>query len=166
MEDYLSIKLSPKEVDLIFDLLNMETIYQIKENIHKIESKDELLNKIVGVFDVFMDFKDKLAYLKDDIIAAEKISENTPDKRPVVILTRNMLRLFSVLCKETTKLEMQKDIKEKFGIMGRDLIAKIDESIVSAPVPMEKFKGMKEVEIDKDEIEGLPINILNSKASA
>jgi lipid II:glycine glycyltransferase (peptidoglycan interpeptide bridge formation enzyme) len=164
-DDYLAIQLTPKDVDLIFDLANIETILQIRDGINNITDKTVLLNKIVQTFDSFMDFKDKLSNLREDIVTAENnIAATQENKVAVVILSRKMLKIFDLLCKETTKETLPDDIKKDFEAIGRELIQKIDKSFEDGPLPVERKSQLKQ---NSDENTGsLPINILNSKASA
>jgi hypothetical protein len=148
-EQFVSIQLSPIELDLLFDLLNVEVVYQLKNVLTTYTDPDIQLKHIIDVFEVYKAFETKIFKLKADILEVDKQREEEGSGGyTLVIINRLLLAAFESFAMKTSLL-LPPQLKERFDVYGPALTTRLTAALASPS------RDLSEFDI-KDKPEGKP----------
>lgn len=179
LNNFVTIELNSKELKIIYELFNAETILQLRGVLTKHQnSVEDQLSSVLQVMELFRNFDQKIIKLMDDVDEVEKLqeSENTGESA-IAVVSKMMLKFFMKLL-ETTHKDLPREMTEKNDTYVQSLILKLSEAINSDPQTLNGAldslgaigkKPLKEVprtKTEKQDSDSLPTNIFGIKAQA
>ena len=156
----LTLEITLEEVALLQSLLKVETILQIRAEVGSQNDDNSKTEKIVLLFESFQDFEDRLLSLYQSIMEVSKA--NPQVTKHVMMIPMGVIKVYQMLCIETTKVKLPEIILKSFEKCGPNLLLKLNTALGEYS---KDFKPPQSQSKEEDNLD-FQINILGPKGIA
>ena len=159
-ERYINMELNLDELNVLGDLLRVETIYQIKKQVGLASgSVEDRSASIINTFGVFQDFDTQIKELQASFGEFQKTVAHM-EVKPInmVVLSKNRIKIYHFLCTKTTELVLPSNLSQKCKELIPSLLIKLEEALAAPPI----LDSMTDGEIDL----GIKVNMLGQRGIA
>lgn len=133
---FVYVEINTEEVALLRELVRFETILQVRDQVIKEHDLNNKVIYIMGVFDSFRDFDDRLLDLG---VSIEEQTVKLTQKhgvpvRNIAVISKNVAKVYRMLLTETVKIKMPEYLETKYKKLGASLLEKMETALKSDPI--------------------------------
>jgi hypothetical protein len=146
----VKLEVNIDELNYLQSLLNCECVFQVRGILTAETQVSERVVTMLSVFESYRMLDDQISDLVHALNQYNKESKIGVDYKDILILNKNVCKIYNVLVNETTKLRLPEDIEELKEKYNKDLVKKIKQAL--------------ENDFDVKDISGQNIPIKSSKS--
>ena len=169
---YVLVELELEDISLLRGLFRFETALKLSMAMENKElDLSKKLPKIFTLFDSYRGIDDNLldiAFTLKDPSYNKDLKRMGVETKNLVIVYKNVCKLYQFLCTDTANLTPPPETKELFDKRGSNLIEKISKALTQefTVEELQSEEFLKKIKREAQPIDGLNINIFGNKGFA